>query len=207
MHRQFDAAAARAIGDAVREVEARSAAEIVVEIRARSGSYAHADARFAAALAIVSLAVIVFMPWVVPPIAVLLDPIAFYALGIAIARRSAGVRRLFTSRRERLEAVRTQAAALFHDRGIANTSGETGVLLYVSLLERRFEVLADRGLLRQVNASEWNAALAELHRDRPIGRDEVLAAIRVLGAIFERDVPSGDTNEDELRSAPEVQLA
>jgi len=207
MHRPFDAAAARAIGDAVREVERRSTAELVVEIRARSGSYAHADARFAAALAIVSLAVILFMPWVVPPITVLLDPIAFHVLGVVIARRSAGVRRLFTSRGERLEAVRTRAAALFHDRGIANTRGETGVLLYASLLERRFEVLADRGLLRTVNANDWNAALAELHRERPIGVDEVLAAIHTLGAIFERDVPAGETNEDELRNAPEVQLA
>ncbi len=203
----FDAAAARAIGDAVRDLEQRSAAELIVDVRARSGSYAHADSRFAATLAIVSLAVLVFMPWVVPPITVILDPIAFYVIGIAISRHSAGLRRLFTTRRERLETVRTHAAASFQERGVANTSAETGVLLFVSLLERRMEVVADRGLLRRVNATDWNAATADLHRDQDIDSDAVIAAIRAFGAILERDVPADDGNPDELTNAPEIQLA
>ncbi|HEY0142356.1 MAG TPA: hypothetical protein VGF48_15765 [Thermoanaerobaculia bacterium] len=204
---KFDDAAARAIGDAVRELENRSAAELVVEVRARSGSYAHADGRFAAALVLASLAGIVFMPWVVPPVTVLLDAIAFYAVGIVIARRSSALRRLFTRQRERLEAVRTHAAALFHDRGIGNTTSETGVLLYVSLLERRMEVLADRGLLRRVNANDWNAALMELHGDEAIGPEAVLGAIRALGVVLERDLPADDVNPDDLSNAPEMQLA
>lgn len=207
MQSRFDTAAVQRIGEAVRELEHGSAAELVVEIRARSGSYAHADARFAALLALVSLAVVVFMPLTVPPVTVLLDPVAFYALGVAIARRSDAVRRLFTSRRERLLAVRTHAAALFHDRGVANTSGETGVLLYVSLLERRMEVLADRGLLQRVATTDWNAALMELQTERELDADAVVVAIRRLAAILKRDVPAGDDNPDELASTPEVQLA
>ena len=207
MHFRFDSTAAQAIGDAVRELEARSAAELVVEVRARSGSYAHADARFAALLALVSLAVVVYMPVTVPPMTVLLDPVAFFALGLGLARWLPGVRRAFTRKRERLEAVRTQAAALFHERGIGNTSEETGLLLYVSLLERRMEVLADRGLLRKVNANEWNAAIAALHGNRAIGPDTVIAAIKALAAILARDVPAGETNADELGNAPEMRLA
>jgi putative membrane protein len=198
MRLPFDAEAARRIGGAVREVESRSAAEVVVEIRRRSGSYAHADARLAAFLALVSLAVLVYMPFTVPPVAVLLDPVAFYAVGLAIGRRSDSLRRLFTKKSERLQAVRTHAAALFHDRGIANTSAETGLVLYVSLLERRMEVLADRGLLRQVDPNDWNAALPELHVERRLDPDAVIAAIRRLGAILERDIPAGALNEDEL---------
>ena len=207
MPQTFDAAAARALGDAVRELEQRSAAEVVIEVRARSGPYGHADARFAAALAIASLAFILFMPLVVPPIAVLLDPIAFYALGIALARRSRGLRRLFSTRAERLEAVRTHAAAAFHRKGIANTSGETGVLLYASLLERRIEVLADRGLLSRVDAAQWNAAIAELQQARVITPEALLAALRTLGAILTRDLPATGPNDDELINAPVLQLA
>ena len=201
---QFDASAASRIGDAVRELEQRSAVELVVEVRARSGSYAHADARFAAALVFVSLVVLVFMPITVPPITVLLDSVAFYALGIGIARRSDAIRRLFTSKRERLLAVRTQAAALFHDRGVANTSGETGVVLYISLLERRIEVLADRGVLQHIVAHEWNAALAELHGERPRSPEEVIAAIRRLGGVLEHRLPAGGTDTDELSNEVRV---
>ena len=207
MSKSFDAAAARAMGDAVRELEARSAAELVVEVRARSGSYAHADGRFAAVLSVVSLIVIVFMPWVVPPIAVVFDAVAFYLLGLAIAGRSSALRRLFTSRRERTQVVRTHAAALYHDRGIGHTAEETGLLLYVSLLERRMEVLADRGLLRRVNATDWNAVLRALPEERAIDAESVLAVIRALTALLQRDLPAGDTNIDELGSAPEMHLA
>lgn len=206
MQSAFDDAAARRIGDAVRELESRSAAEVVVEIRGRSGSYAHADARFAALLALVSLAVVVFMPLTVPPVTVLLDPVAFYAVGIVIARRTPALRRLFTTERERREAVRTHAAALFHDRGLANTSGETGVLLYVSLLEQRMDVMADRGILRAVDPNDWNAALAVLHASRGIDAEAVIDAIRSLGAVLERDLPAPAVNVDELSNVSGVRL-
>lgn len=206
MHK-FDDAAAKRVGDAVRELEERSAAEMVVEIRSRSGSYAHADARFAAALALVSLVVLVFMPLTVPPVMVLVDSIAVYFVGIAVARHSSTLRRLFTTRRERTDAVQTHAAAQFHHRGVANTSGETGVLVFVSLLEQRIEVMADRGVLRNVAAHEWNATIDALRRERTLDVETVLSTIRRLAVILARDLPAGEKDIDELASAPEVRLA
>src|SRR6185369_2017298 len=175
-----------------------------VEIRRRSGSYAHADARFAAALALLSLVILVFMPFEVPAIVVILDPIAAYLAGIAVARNSDALRRLFTSARERETAARTHAAALFHDRGIANTSGETGLLLYASLLERRIEVLADRGLLRRLVPTDWNAALSNIRKERVLDPDEILNAIRALDALLARDVPRADGDVNELADMPEI---
>lgn len=204
MRKQFDAGAGRRIGEVVREVESRSSAELVVEVRARAGSYAHADARFAAVLTFVSLVVLVYMPFVVPPIAVLLDALGVYLVGTAVARRSDSLRRLFTTRRERLEAVRTRAAALFHERRVSETEAETGVLFFASLLERRIEVLADRGVLRSVNPNDWNAVLAELHVEHPLDAGGVIAALRRIGSLLERDLPAGATNADELSNAPEI---
>ena len=195
------------LGAAVRELESRSAAELVVEIRARSGSYAHADARFAALLTFVSLVVLVYMPIVVPPIAILLDVVAVYVLGHGIARRSTAVRRLFTTRRERLAAVRTHAAALFHDRGIANTAAETGVLFYASLLERKIEILADRTILQAVAANEWNALLGDLHREQELDEETILATIRALAGILERASPAEGANADELPNAIALEVS
>ena len=195
------------VADVIREIETRSSAELVVEIRARAAPYAHADSRFGALVALASLAVLVFMPFVVPPIAVLLDPVPFYFLGVMIAQRSDALRRLFTTRKERLEAVRTRAAALFHDRRVSETEEETGVLFFASLLERRIEVLADRGVLRAVHPEEWNALLAELHAERKLDPDGVIAALRKIGALLERALPPGaGANADELPSVPEVSL-
>lgn len=194
-----------AIAGAVRDAESRTAAEIVVEIHTRSGSYAHADARFGAALALLSLVVLVFMPFTVAPIVVILDPIAVYLAALLIARQSDALRRLFTSRSERTNAVRTQAAALFHDRGIANTSGETGLLFYASLLERRIEILADRGLLRRVVPNDWNALLVQLRTERTLDSAVIVAAIRSLGELLARDVPRTADDVNELPDMPEIE--
>jgi putative membrane protein len=202
MPTRFDDAALQRITDAVRALEARSAAELVVEIRARSGSYAHADARFAAFAALLSLVVLVFMPWVAPPLFVIFVPIVAYAGALVV--RLDFLRRWFTSRRERAELVRTQAAALFHDRGIANTSGETGAILYASVLEQRMELLADRGLLGRVEPHEWNALLGWLHEERTIDPDAIVAAIERLAPLLERAAPAGASNADELRSTPGI---
>ena len=47
---------------------------------------------------------------------------------------------------------------------------------------------------------------AELHVERPLDPDRVVAAIGQLAVILERDVPAGAVNEDELPSTPEVSL-
>lgn len=68
------------------------------------------------------------------------------------------------------------------------------MLLYVSLLERRMEVFADRGLLQKVAANEWNAALAELRAERPVDVYAVTSAISRLAPILQRDLPAPGGN-------------
>ena len=51
---------------------------------------------------------------------------------------------------------------MFYEAGIANTNAEMGVLIYLSLLERRLELIADRGVLKAVPSREWNQRVAEL---------------------------------------------
>ena len=204
--RRYDKDAAARLGAAVHDVERRSCAELVLEVHARAGSYAHADARFAALLAFLSVVTLLFVPVVFPPVALLIDALVFYFLGLWIARKSDSVRRLMTTARERNDLVRLKASSLYHERGIGNTEGETGLLLFVSLLERRVEILADRGLLRAMRPDDWNALLAELHTMQSVTPDDLLAVIGKLGALLEHDAPAGECNPDELASAPGLYL-
>ncbi len=206
MKRHYDSAATTRLAAAVREVESRSCAELVLEIQSRSGSYAHADARFGALLAFISLAAVLGLPVSFPPYALIIDTVAFFFIGLAISKRSKNVRRLMTSNRERVDAVRARAAALFFERGLANTSEETGLLLFVSLLEQRAELLADRGLLRLVPPEEWNAVRASIHSTRQFAPDDVIAIVQRLGAILHVCAPASGENLDELTSLPQLDL-
>ena len=200
--KQLDPAVTRAITDAVHELERCSSAEVVVEVRGRSGTYAHADARFASLLAFAALLVLLFSPWHFAPIWVALDVVVVWFLGHLIAERSAGIRRMMTSETSRAERVRLFAAAAFHDRGLANTRNETGVLLFHSVLEGRIELLADRGVLEAVPALEWNRILAEA-RARHAVPAKVVEVLSTLKPLLEKYLPVGDGDQDELCSVPQ----
>ena len=200
--KKLDPAVAESLTAAVRDLEKRSCAEVVVEIRSRSGSYAQADARFASLLALVALIVLLFSPWPFRAGWVVVDVIAAWIFGYVASYKSGSIRHLMTTRKERERQVRTVAAAAFHDRGVANTMRESGVLVYFSELERRIELLADRGVLQSVPSMEWNR-LAESTRARRAGTAELLGLVRALAPLLECYLPWQEGDVDELCNVPQ----
>lgn len=204
MAKKIDPADAASVTEAVRGIEASSSAEVVVEVRSMSGSYTHADARSGALVAFASLLFILFSPWTFDPLWVPGIVLSAYAMGMLASRLSDAVRRLLTSRRDRDERVRTHAAAMFVERGVANTQGETGLLIYLSLLERRIELIADRGVLDAVPVLEWNQLL-ETVRMRNATTATLVEVIRALQPLLARYSPPRAGDRDELSN--EVRFA
>ena len=190
-----------ALVDAVREIEKRSCAEVVVEVRSRSGSYAQAVGRFAALAAFLALIVLLFSPWPFGAFWVAIDVAVVYGIGTFIAGRSDIIRRRFTRHAERDAQVRTHAAAVFHERGVANTGSETGMLVYLSILERRVEILADRGVLLAVPALPWNQ-LIERARGCPGTAEALLEFLKSLGPLLAEYLPAREDDVDELANEP-----
>lgn len=191
----------QAITEAVQELERCSCAEVVVEVRGRSGSYAHADARFASLVAFVALLVLLFAPWQFAAGWVAVDVAVAWVLGLFLSKKSVAVRRLMTTETERVDRARLVAASVFHDRGLANTSNETGVLVYHSVLEGRIEILADRGVLEAVPALEWNRLVAEA-RARRATPSTLVEVVRALIPLLQLHMPVGEGDVDELCDTP-----
>ncbi|MDQ3819067.1 MAG: hypothetical protein M3362_15515, partial [Acidobacteriota bacterium] len=145
---RFDQSACEQLADCVREIEKQTDAEIVIVVRARSGTYRHADYLAGAILSFMTLLFMLFSPFDFHHYWVAVDVALLFAIGAYISSRSNTIRRLLTTKESRAEAVRQGAAAMFYEAGIANTMAEMGVLIYLSLLERRLELIADRGVLK-----------------------------------------------------------
>lgn len=190
-----------ALTDSVRELERRSCAEVVIEVRSRSGSYAHADARFASLAAFLALLVLLFSPWHFAPGWVAVDVALAWVIGLFISRKSDSVRRLVTTRGERTAQARLAATAAFHDRGVANTIRESGVLVFLSLLEEHIEILADRGVLKAVPPLQWNDILAGARRGRATPA-LLLELVRAMTPLLEQCLPSHEGDTDELENTP-----
>jgi putative membrane protein len=195
--RKLDPAVAASLGERIRAVETASSAEVVVEIRAYSGSYAHAEARFAALAAFVTLLIVLFSPLDFDPIWVPPVVLGAYITGVLLARLSDLIRRAMTTRRDRERRVRMAAAATFVERGVTNTSRETGLLVFLSVFERRMELIADRGILDAVPVLEWNQLL-EKTRQRAADTETLLEVLRELEPLLTRYVPVRAGDRDEL---------
>ena len=204
---RIDQAACETLAGCVTEIEKYTAAELVIVVRASSGYYAHADYLFGALLTLLGLVFLLFSPVEFNQYWVVIDVVLLFALGSYVSSKTEAVRRLLTTRKFRAGVARTSAAAMFYEAGIANTKAEMGVLVYVSLFERRLELIADRGVLQAVPSQEWNECLFELHQ---AGRDPelegMLKALRLLGALLAAYLPASDDNPNELPDMPRYEL-
>src|SRR5437588_5586282 len=192
---KFDKAAGDAIGAAVREIEAGTNAEIVVAVRGRSGTYRQADYLFGAIVAFIGLLFVLFSPFEFHTFWIPFDVIALFVAGAFVSSRGDWIRRILTTKTFRAKSARAGAAAMFYEAGIANTSAENGLLIYLSLLERRLEVIADRGILKAVPALKWNNSVFELKR---IGRkpepENLIKGVRDLGCLLAEHLPATGEN-------------
>jgi len=204
---KFDQAACEALAQCVQGIEKDTDAEIVIVVRARSGTYRQADYLFGSVLGFAGLLFVVFSPFNFHQYWVPVNVAALFLLGVYLSSRLDGLRRTLTTKKFRAGAVRTGAAAMFYEAGIANTSAEMGLLIYLSLLERRLEVIADRGVLQAVPAMEWNEAIFNLHQ---AGRRPELAtlssAMCELGLLLAKHLPATGENPNELPDLPRFEL-
>jgi putative membrane protein len=207
MSSDFDTAARTTLTNCIREIEKRTDAELVLVVRARSQSYAAANYLFGALLAFAGLNFLLFSPFDFHQYWVPIDIALLFVLGTYVSSRSNVIRRWFSSKSVRDTSVRAGAAAMFYEAGIANTRAEMGVLVYLSLLERRLELIADRGILKAVPALEWNQALFELHQAGKQPQPETLTAgLEKLGVLLAQHIPAGADNPNELPDAPRFEL-
>jgi putative membrane protein len=102
------------------------------------------------------------------------------------------------------ERVQRSAELAFHQLGMVETRDRTGILIYVSLLERRVVVLADRGIHARVAEGTWDGVVARVIEGIRRGEaDEgLVAGIRMCGEILSRHVPAGPNDPNELADSP-----
>jgi putative membrane protein len=175
------AEAKRALTAAVEAVEAGSCAELVVAVRPRSGSYLHAALLAAIVTAVAVLVVLLFSPWPFGLVWFVVDPVLAGLVAALLASRSPALSRWLTSRAERRRRVETAARSAFVEKRIHRTSGRTGVLIYISLLEREAAVVVDLGVETLAATEAWRRAVADVQEAVRRGGDGVEVAARIHG--------------------------
>ena len=96
--------------------------------------------------------------------------------------------------------VRRRAIAIFQAAAAGRTSGRTGVLIYLSLGERRAEIIADEAILKATDDHSWGEAMTVLLSDVREGRigDGICAAIERVGLVLSEHFPRKDDDCNEI---------
>ena len=98
------------------------------------------------------------------------------------------------------EEVRETAAAAFFAHGLHKTRDESGILLYISVFERRVRVLADRGINEKLPDGTWDEIVADLTRgikEKKRG-EAICTAIRRIGELLVAHCPAYREHANEL---------
>ena len=102
--------------------------------------------------------------------------------------------------------ARERARQVFALHGVWNTEDNNGVLLYVLLAERRVEIVADRGIERQVQPGDWQRVIAAMDPLLRAGRFEeaALAGVRGVSDLLALHFPLRVNGTNELPDRPLV---
>jgi putative membrane protein len=188
------------IASTVSGVESRTIGEVVVMVVDSSDSYADAEiigGLLGSSSLSLLLTVLFFhssLFWFIALTLLFLPP--FYFLVTKVAPLKA----LLIVNRRRDEAVRERALTVFVEKGLHKTRENTGVLFFLSLLERRVWVIADRGIYEKIGQETLNQFAKGVSQGVKQGRayEALIAAIQDIGQLLSKHFPMRPGDIDEL---------
>ena len=206
--KSFTEAEQERIRQAVQQAEQVTKGEIVPMIVPASALYREAGYRTGFILALLALALLLtieiyWLPWgwhAGNAGWLLLAVVVSYGLGQWLGRVPMVIR-LVTSRERMAYKVTLRAEQAFYKHGLHHTKGHTGILILVSILERRVHVLADKGINDHVPAGTWDGLVNGIIDGIRTGHatDAICAAIAECGALLAQVSPADSRdNPNEL---------
>jgi putative membrane protein len=190
----------RIVREAIARAETKTVGEILPVVVERSDP--HPGANWLAALFCVlvgSALTAAWLPWDSPALVLLLQ-LAMGAVGYGLAALLPDFKRLFIFGHRATLVSEEQAFQEFYLHGLHKTEAATGVLIFVSLLERRVIVMADEGIHSKVDDNFW----AETHDLILQGirkgslRDGLVAGIDRAGGSLAEHFPWVEGDRDEI---------
>lgn len=189
---------------AIKQEESRTSAEIVVVVASQSDDYIHVPIHIAAAVALAVPLVLPlfasFMPWsalplrwvfvaqllvfIVTAMLLSLDPLRYHVTPSQLMRKYA----------------RRFASAEFLAVNIHSTRGRSGMLIFVSLLERHVEIITDLAIARKMPDSVWQQVIGEMVPMLRAGQlnEALVHGVTRSGNILAEPFPASAQNPNEL---------
>ena len=174
----------------IRAAEEKTAAEIYVVVAHSADDFRLVPFLWASAVALI-------LPWILwlaagLSIAVILplQMLAFLVVSAALSHPRIRYRVIPSGIAS--DAAHRAAVAQLMAHGVHLDGNRTAILLYVSMLPRHIEVVADHGIHARVDSKHWHELVQIIRREAQAGRlaDGLVAAIRTAGELLAQEFPA-----------------
>ncbi len=204
--RFFTAEQQRQIMRAVQQAEQGTSGEIVPMVVSASHAYPQA---WLAVVMVLALACALIVTLVLGPslwwrgellwLFLFFLPLFFLVFRLVVPH-SPWLLRLFLDRRSAEAEVERAAYASFFSEGLHATREATGVLIYISVLERRVWILGDRGINARIQPQRWQEFVDRLTRGIREGQQctALCEVIGEIGQLLHERLPVGEGDRNEL---------
>ena len=206
------------VSAAIATAEAESDGEIIAATTEISDSYHDVALHWAVLVLIATMAIFAWAPqllnfwrdlilggWRPEPT---FSELLLFGLVLAVAKFTAvllilkwmPLRLALTPGSTKTRRVRRRAVMLFKTGGERRTIGRTGILIYLSMGERRAEIIGDEAITAVTTPETWGEAMAELIVQVKAGRpgDGIVAAVERIGDVLATHFPKSSTDTNEI---------
>jgi len=205
------------VSTALAAAEAKSDGEIIAIAADQSDSYHDVGLHYAVLVLFLVLAFFAAWPhqlelwwtrimgWTAEPsqrelLTLLFGLALFKFLVVLFLMKWMPLRLLLTPGSTKTRRVRRRAVMLFKTGGERRTIGRTGILIYLSMGERRAEIIGDEAITAVTTPETWGEAMAALITDVKAGRpgDGIVAAVERIGDVLAQHFPKTSTDTNEI---------
>ena len=205
-----------AIKKSVQEAEKHTTGEIAVAIAPESSNYSFWELFAANCAALIILAVMIPFTdkisalynmiywqnqpsWIVPLFYVVS---AFAAIFIFFYLTNIpAIDKIIIPRSVKKICVTNRAFRYFTESGVYNTKEHSGVLIYISYMEKQVRIVADTGISAKISQDLWNLLADELAENIKKGNitEGLTTIIEKCGQLLSEKFPASEDNPNELK--------
>lgn len=203
------------IKDAVSSAESKTTGEIAIAVAPESAHYSYWELLGANIFA--ALVLIILLPftekirgiyrllywqnepgWILPAFFII-SCFAAIVIFLYVANIPA-LDRLIIPGRIKTQCVTHRAMRYFTESGVYDTQEHSGILIFISYMEREVRIIADRGISEKISQDLWNLISDELIENLKKGETTLAftTAIEKCGALLAENFPNREENPNEL---------
>lgn len=194
--------------EAVQAIEKESDAEIVTLVYSHSNSYNAISLTVAAAATYITYSALMFTPALITDFTLYIVPILVFVAVFLGVDKIHFIKQFFIPKKLKQKSVEIYGRALFQKAGIHHTERHTGLLIFVSLLEKCVYLVPDRGIYNALKPEDWQ--VIQSYFDNIFINNEIennlISALDKSKAIFALQLPILPDDINELPDFMEISL-